>query len=60
MKRRGKEKRRIIDPRSIRQRDPIGDKETFMDMGLNSLFAVVITDGSALLVKGGTIKNKYY
>jgi hypothetical protein len=49
-----------VNPRSIKQRDPIGDKEAFIDMGLNNLFAVVISDGSALLVKGGTTKNKYY
>jgi putative transposase len=29
-------------------------------MGLNSLFAVVTTDGSALLVKGGSIKSEHY
>ena len=29
-------------------------------MGLNNLFATVITDGSALLVKGGSIKSEYY
>jgi putative transposase len=29
-------------------------------MGLNNLFAVVTTDGSALLVKGGSIKSEYY
>jgi putative transposase len=56
---RGK-KGRIINPRSIRQRDPIGDKEAFIDMGLNKLFAVVTTDGSALLIKSGSIKSEYY
>jgi putative transposase len=55
-----KEMQRIINPRSIKQRDPIGDKEAFIDMGLNNLFAVVISDGSALLVKGGSIKSEYY
>jgi hypothetical protein len=55
-----KKKRRIINPRSIRQRDPIDDKEAFIDIGLNSLFAIVTTNGSALLVKGGTIKSEYY
>jgi putative transposase len=55
-----KKKRRIVNPKSIKQRDPIGDKEAFIDMGLNNLFAVVISDGSALLVKGGTIKSEYY
>ena len=44
---RKKKKQRIINPRSIRQRDPIGDKEAFIDMGLNNLFAAVISDGSA-------------
>jgi putative transposase len=39
---RKKKKRRIINPRSIRQRDPIGDREAFIDMGLNNLFAMVI------------------
>jgi hypothetical protein len=29
-------------------------------MGLNNLFAVVTSDGSAMLVKGGTIKSEYY
>jgi putative transposase len=53
-------KGRIIKPRSIKQRDPIGDKEAFINMGLNNLFAVVTTDGSALLVKGGSIKSEYY
>jgi transposase len=49
-------KGRNVNPRSIKRRDPISDKEAFVDMGLNNLFAVVITDGSALLVKGGSIK----
>jgi putative transposase len=49
-----------VNPRSIKQKDPIGDKEAFMDMGLNNLFAVVTSDGSAMLVKGGTIKSEYY
>ena len=31
-----------------------------MDMGLNNLFAVVNTNGSALLIKGGSIKSEYY
>jgi hypothetical protein len=31
-----------------------------MDMGLNNLFAVITTNGSALLVKGGSIKSEYY
>jgi putative transposase len=31
-----------------------------VDMGLNDLFAVVTTDGSALLVKGGSINSEYY
>jgi len=53
-------KRRIVNPRSIKQRDPIGDKEAFIDMGLNNLFAVVTSDGSVLLVKGGSIKSEYY
>ncbi len=53
-------KGRIVNPKSIKQRDPIGDKEAFMDMGLNSLFAVVTTDGSVMLIKGGTIKSEYY
>jgi hypothetical protein len=29
-------------------------------MGLNNLFAVVISDGSALLIKGGKIKSEHY
>jgi len=53
-------KGRIVNSRSIKQRDPIGDKEAFIDMGLNNLFAVTISDGSAMLVKGGTIKSEYY
>jgi putative transposase len=61
MMRRGKRRSRgIINPRSIRQRDPIGDKEAFIDMGLNNLFAAVISDGSALLVKSGSIRSEYY
>jgi putative transposase len=50
----------IINPRSTKQRDPIGDKEAFIDMGLNNLFAEVISDGSAMLIKGGSIKSEYY
>jgi putative transposase len=42
-----KKKRRILNPRSIKQSDPLGDKEAFIDMGLNNLFAAVISDGSA-------------
>jgi putative transposase len=53
-------KGRIVNPRSIKQRDPIGDEKAFMDMGLNNLFAVVTTNGYVLLVKGGTIKSEYY
>ncbi|MDT7889952.1 MAG: transposase, partial [Desulfurococcales archaeon] len=53
-------KGRVTNPRSIKQRDPISDKEAFMDMGLNNLFAVVTTNGSALLIKGGSIKSEYY
>jgi len=53
-------KGRIVNPRSIRQKDPIGDREAFIDMGLNNLFAVTISDGSAMLIKGGTIKSEYY
>jgi len=53
-------KGRIINPRSIKQRDPIGDKEAFMDMGLNNLFAAVISNGSVMLIKGGSIKSEYY
>ncbi|MFZ8788552.1 MAG: hypothetical protein ACO2OZ_02660 [Acidilobaceae archaeon] len=53
-------KGRIINPRSIKQRDPIGDEKAFMDMGLNNLFAFVTTNGYVLLVKGGVIKSKYY
>jgi putative transposase len=49
-----------VNPRSIKQKDPIGDKEAFIDMGLNNLFAVTISDGSAMLIKGGTIKSEYY
>ncbi len=29
-------------------------------MGLNNLFVVVITEGSAMLIKGGKIKYEYY
>ena len=57
---RKKKKRRIVNPRSIKQRDPIGDREAFIDMGLNNLFAVVTTDGSVMLIKGGSIKSEYY
>jgi putative transposase len=55
-----KKKQRITNPKSTRQRDPIGDREAFMDMGLNNLFAVVTTDGSVMLIKGGSIKSEYY
>jgi len=55
-----KKKRRIVNPRSIKQRDPIGDKEAFIDMGLNNLFAAAISDGSVMLIKGGSIKSEYY
>jgi putative transposase len=53
-------KNRIFNPRSIKQRDPVGDKKAFIDVDLNNLFAVVVSDGSALLVKGGSIKSEYY
>jgi len=53
-------KNRIFNPKSIKQRDPIGDKKAFIDIGLNNLFAAVVSDGSALLVKGGSIKSEYY
>jgi len=53
-------KNRISNPRSIKQKDPVGDKKAFIDIGLNNLFAVVVLDGSALLIKGGTIKSEYY
>ena len=53
-------KGRIINPRTIKQRDPIGDEEAFIDMGLNNLFAITISDGSAMLIKGGKIKSEYY
>ena len=49
-----------MNPKSIKQRDPIGDKEAFIDMGLNNLFAVTISDGSAMLIKRGKIKSEYY
>jgi len=49
-----------VNPKSIKQRDPIGDKEAFIDMGLNNLFAVTISDGSAMLIKRGKIKSEYY
>ncbi|MDT7889634.1 MAG: transposase [Desulfurococcales archaeon] len=49
-----------MNPRSIKQRDPIDDKQAFIDIGLNNLFAVVTTDGSAILVRGGSIKSEYY
>jgi transposase len=49
-----------VNPRSIKQRDPIDDKQAFIDIGLNNLFAVVTTDGSAMLVRGGSIKSEYY
>jgi Probable transposase. len=31
-----------------------------MNIGLNNLFAVVITDGTGMLLKGGTSKSEYY
>jgi transposase len=33
------EKGRIFNPKSIKQRDPVGDKKAFIDVGLNNLFA---------------------
>jgi putative transposase len=54
------EKDKIFNPKSIKQRDPVGDKKAFIDIGLNNLFAVVVSDGSALLIKGGSIKSEYY
>ena len=57
---RKKKKQRITNPKITRQRDPVGDKEAFIDMGLNNLFSVVTTDGSVMLIKGGTIKSEYY
>jgi hypothetical protein len=33
---RKKKKQRIINPKSIKQREPIGDKEAFIDMGLTT------------------------
>jgi len=53
-------KNRIFNPRSIKQKDPVGDKKAFIDIGLNNLFAVLVSDGSALLIKGGSIKSEYY
>jgi putative transposase len=48
------------NPESIRQRNPIGDEEAFIDVSLNNLFVVVITDGSAMLIKGGVIKSEHF
>jgi len=31
----------------------MGDEAAFIDMGLNSLFAIVTTSGDAALIKGG-------
>jgi len=39
--------------KSLRQREPKGDGAAFIDMGLNSLFAIVTTLGDAALVKDG-------
>jgi putative transposase len=50
----------IVNPKLSSREIPIGDKQAFINMGLNNLFATVITDGSALLVKGGSIKSEYY
>jgi putative transposase len=49
-----------VNPRSIKQRDPIDDKQAFIDIGLNNLFAAVTSEGSAMLVRGGSIKSEYY
>ncbi|WP_446752219.1 RNA-guided endonuclease InsQ/TnpB family protein [Vulcanisaeta sp. JCM 16161] len=52
--------RRITNPRSIQQRQPIGREKAFIDIGLNNLFAVTTTNGYAILIKGGLIKSEYY
>ena len=52
--------RRVVNPRAIQQRQPIGRDKAFIDIGLNNLFAVTTTSGYAILVKGGSIKAEYY
>jgi len=45
----------------IIQREKLrGEEVAFIDMGLNNLFAVVVTSGDAILVKGGVVKSEYY
>jgi len=44
----------------IRQCEPRGGEVAFIDMGLNNLFAVVVTSGDAILLKGGVVKFEYY
>jgi len=42
------------------QRKKPREEAAFVDMGLNNLFAVVVTSGDAILVKGGVVKSEYY
>jgi len=44
----------------IRRCEPRDGEVAFIDMGLNNLFAVVVTSGDAMLVKGGVVKSEYY
>ncbi len=37
----------------IRQKDPRGNHKMFIDIGLNNLFAIAMTNGLGILVKGG-------
>jgi hypothetical protein len=53
-------KDRIVNPRNIKQRDPMVIRRLLLIWGLNNLFAVVISDGSALLAKGRKIESEYY
>jgi len=46
--------------KSVKQREPRGYEEAFIDMGLNNLFAVVTTTGDAALIKGGAVKAEHY
>jgi len=48
----------IVD--GIKRCEPRGGEVAFIDMGLNNLFAVVMTGGEAMLVKGGVVKSEYY
>jgi len=60
--RRIKRRGRIVErnPESIKQKDPKGSHKAFIDMGVNNLFAIAISNGIGILVKGGVIKSEHF